>query len=64
MSDEPRRFASETLRGVMGDGPPYDPAKVLAWFDRHAGALLIELEILEADFPRHNPHLDIQKQRQ
>ena len=59
------RYLSREVRElVQTGGPPYDPEKVMAWFNQQAEAMLIELEVLEEDYADHNPKEMLTDERQ
>ena len=51
----PDKSISNELRELISSGgPPYDPKKVMAWFNREAPAMLVEIQALEQDFVEHH----------
>mgnify|MGYP001420755431 CR=1 FL=1 len=63
MTDK-KHWASDEIRQLIGDdNPPYDTEKVMAWFNRGASALLIELEVLEEHFRLHSPDYPLPEAR-
>jgi len=50
-----KNLSTEVRELISGRRPPYDTEEVVAWFNRAAPAMLIELEALEEAFAEHNP---------